>query len=90
MGLKEKYIQKKFHDIVAFAEVKEFIDTPLKYYSSGMQMRLAFAVAVFTNPEILLVDEILAVGDEGFQKKCLDKMNEFKKMEQPSSTSPTP
>lgn len=79
MGLKEKYIQKKFHEIVAFAEVKEFIDTPLKYYSSGMQMRLAFAVAVFTNPEILLVDEILAVGDEGFQKKCLDKMNEFKK-----------
>ena len=79
MGLKEKYIQKKFHDIVAFAEVKEFIDTPLKYYSSGMQMRLAFAVAVFTNPEILLVDEILAVGDEGFQKKCLNKMNEFKK-----------
>lgn len=79
MGLKESHIKKKFNEIVAFAEVKEFIDTPLKYYSSGMQMRLAFAVAVFTNPEILLVDEILAVGDEGFQKKCLDKMNQFKK-----------
>jgi ABC-type polysaccharide/polyol phosphate transport system ATPase subunit len=79
MGLTETYIRKKFYEIVSFAGVKEFIDTPLKYYSSGMQMRLAFAVAVFTNPEILLVDEILAVGDEGFQKKCLDKMNEFKK-----------
>lgn len=79
LGLKESYIKKKFNEIVAFAEVEEFIDTPLKYYSSGMYMRLAFAVAVFTNPQILLVDEILAVGDEGFQKKCLDKMNEFKK-----------
>ncbi len=79
LGLKEAYIKQKFDEIVDFAEVKDFIDTPLKYYSSGMYMRLAFAVAVFTDPEILLVDEILAVGDEGFQKKCMDKMEEFKK-----------
>jgi ABC-type polysaccharide/polyol phosphate transport system ATPase subunit len=57
----------------------DFIFTPVKYYSSGMFMRLAFSVAVFSKPEILLVDEILAVGDIAFQKKCLDKMNEFKK-----------
>lgn len=79
LGLKESYIKSKFDDIVKFAEIEEFIDTPIKYYSSGMYMRLAFAVAVFTDPDILLVDEILAVGDEGFQKKCMVKMEEFKK-----------
>lgn len=79
LGLKESFIKEKFSEIVAFAEIQEFVDTPIKYYSSGMYMRLAFAVAVFTSPEILLVDEILAVGDEGFQKKCLRKMAEFKK-----------
>ncbi len=79
LGLRESFIKEKYKEIVAFAEVEEFMETPLKYYSSGMYMRLAFAVAVFTNPEVLLVDEILAVGDEGFQKKCLAKMNEFKK-----------
>jgi len=79
LGLKESHIRKHFDEIIDFAEVRDFIETPLKYYSSGMYMRLAFAVAVFTNPEILLVDEILAVGDEGFQKKCLAKMDEFKR-----------
>jgi len=79
LGMKESYIKEKFNEIVQFADIAEFVDTPIKYYSSGMYMRLAFAVAVFTNPEILLVDEILAVGDEGFQKKCMEKMEEFKK-----------
>jgi len=79
LGLKEKYIKEKYDEIVDFAEIREHIDTPIKYYSSGMYMRLAFAVAVFTEPNILLVDEILAVGDEGFQQKCMRKMEEFKK-----------
>jgi len=79
LGLKEKEIDRKFDDIVEFAEVRKFIDSPIKHYSSGMYMRLAFAVAVFTNPEILLIDELLAVGDSQFQKKCLAKMEEFKK-----------
>ena len=72
MGKKE--IGRKFDEIVAFAEVDKFVDTPLKYYSTGMQMRLAFAVAAHLEPEILLVDEVLAVGDLDFQKKCLQKM----------------
>jgi len=80
LGMEEKYLVEKFSEIVAFSEIPmDFIFTPVKYYSSGMFMRLAFSVAVFSRPEILLVDEILAVGDIGFQKKCLDKMNEFKK-----------
>jgi len=78
LGLKENYIKKKFNEIVAFSEIARFIDTPIKYYSSGMYMRLAFSVAIFTDPKILLVDEILAVGDTAFQAKCLTKMNEFK------------
>jgi lipopolysaccharide transport system ATP-binding protein len=69
-------IERKFDDIVAFAETEVFLDTPLKRYSSGMYVRLAFAVAAHLEPEILLVDEVLAVGDAAFQKKCLGKMGE--------------
>ena len=76
LGMSKKEIGLKFGAIVAFAEVERFIDTPLKHYSSGMQMRLAFAVAAHLEPEILLVDEVLAVGDLEFQKKCLGKMQE--------------
>jgi len=76
LGMGKREIARKFDEIVAFAEVKEFIDTPLKHYSTGMQMRLAFAVAAHLEPEILLVDEVLAVGDAAFQKKCLGKMRE--------------
>jgi lipopolysaccharide transport system ATP-binding protein len=76
LGMGKKEIQRKFDDIVAFAEVADFIDTPLKHYSTGMQMRLAFAVAAHFEPQILLVDEVLAVGDLAFQKKCLAKMGE--------------
>jgi lipopolysaccharide transport system ATP-binding protein len=70
-------IERKFDEIVAFAEIDKFIDTPVKHYSSGMYVRLAFAVAAHLEPEILLVDEVLAVGDASFQKKCLGKMGEF-------------
>src|SRR6202035_2962430 len=76
LGMGKKEIERKFDDIVAFAEVADFIDTPLKHYSTGMQMRLAFAVAAHFEPQILLVDEVLAVGDLAFQKKCLGKMGE--------------
>jgi lipopolysaccharide transport system ATP-binding protein len=76
LGMKKAEIQKKFDEIVGFSEVERFLDTPLKRYSSGMQMRLAFAVAAHLEPEILLVDEVLAVGDAAFQKKCLGKMGE--------------
>ena len=76
LGMGKKEIERKFDDIVAFAEVADFIDTPLKHYSTGMQMRLAFAVAAHFEPQILLVDEVLAVGDLAFQKKCLAKMGE--------------
>jgi lipopolysaccharide transport system ATP-binding protein len=76
LGMKKTEIQKKFDEIVAFSEVERFLDTPLKHYSSGMQMRLAFAVAAHLEPEILLVDEVLAVGDVSFQKKCLGKMKD--------------
>jgi lipopolysaccharide transport system ATP-binding protein len=69
-------IRKKFDEIVAFAEVEQFLDTPVKRYSSGMYVRLAFAVAAHLEPEILIVDEVLAVGDAAFQKKCLGKMRE--------------
>jgi lipopolysaccharide transport system ATP-binding protein len=74
LGMKKAEIARKFDEIVAFAEVERFIDTPVKRYSSGMYLRLAFAVAAYLEPEILLVDEILAVGDASFQKKCLNKM----------------
>jgi len=79
LGMKKKEITQKFDEIVAFAEVEKFIDTPVKRYSSGMYVRLAFAVAAHLEPEILLVDEVLAVGDAGFQKKCLGKMSEVSK-----------
>ncbi len=80
LGLTERYIRSKLEEIVAFSEINpEFIDMPVKHYSSGMYLRLAFSVAVFTQPDILLVDEILAVGDTAFQKKCLDKMAQFQK-----------
>lgn len=70
LGLSHKEVSAAFDSIVAFAELEYFIDSPVKHYSSGMYLRLAFSVAVHTNPEILLVDEILSVGDESFQKKC--------------------
>lgn len=76
LGMKRAEITAKFDDIVAFAEVERFIDTPVKHYSSGMYLRLAFAVAAFLESEILLVDEVLAVGDVSFQKRCLGKMRE--------------
>jgi len=76
LGMGRREIGRKFDEIVAFAEVAEFLETPLKHYSSGMQTRLAFAVAAHLEPEILLVDEVLAVGDLAFQKKCLGKMDE--------------
>ena len=79
LGLSQKEIATNLNSIIEFAELQEFIDQPVKHYSSGMYMRLAFAVAVHTHPEILLVDEILAVGDTAFQKKCFDRMEEFKK-----------
>ena len=74
LGMKRAEIQSKFDEIVDFAEIEQFLDTPVKRYSSGMYMRLAFAVAAHLEPEILLVDEVLAVGDEAFQKKCLGKI----------------
>jgi len=74
LGMKRREMDRQFDDIVAFAEVEKFIDTPVKHYSSGMYLRLAFAVAAHLEPEILLVDEVLAVGDAAFQKKCLGKM----------------
>ena len=79
LGMKRREISAKFDEIVAFAEVERFIDTPVKHYSSGMYLRLAFAVAAHLEPEILLVDEVLAVGDAAFQKKCLGKMGDVAK-----------
>ncbi|MEZ8222125.1 lipopolysaccharide transport system ATP-binding protein [Candidatus Fervidibacteria bacterium JGI MDM2 JNZ-1-D12] len=79
LGMKKREIDKKFDEIVAFAEIEKFIDTPVKYYSTGMYVRLAFAVAAHLDPEILLVDEVLAVGDIQFQKKCLGKMGDVAK-----------
>jgi len=79
LGMKRAEIRRKFDEIVAFAEVEKFIDTPVKRYSSGMYVRLAFAVAAHLEPEILVVDEVLAVGDHQFQSKCLNKMNEVGK-----------
>lgn len=79
LGLKEEEIKERFDEIVDFAEIRKFIDSPVKVYSSGMYMRLAFAVAIIIKPEIMLIDEILAVGDSAFQEKCMKKMEEFKK-----------
>lgn len=79
LGMRKTEIDQKFDEIVAFAEVEKFIDTPVKRYSSGMYLRLAFAVAAHLEPEILIVDEVLAVGDASFQKKCLNKMQDIGK-----------
>jgi ABC-type polysaccharide/polyol phosphate transport system ATPase subunit len=79
LGLSKREIAARFDEIVDFAELKDFIDAPVKTYSSGMYMRLGFAVAIHVNPDVLLVDEVLAVGDEGFTHKCLDKFAEFKR-----------
>ena len=78
LGMTEQQITERFEQIVAFSEIEEFIDTEVKFYSSGMFLRLAFAVAVHTDPDVFLVDEILAVGDEPFQKKCLARIRELK------------
>jgi ABC-type polysaccharide/polyol phosphate transport system ATPase subunit len=79
LGLTKKEIVRRFDEIVGFAELEQFIDAPVKTYSSGMYMRLGFAVAIHVDPDVLLVDEVLAVGDEGFTHKCLDKFAEFKR-----------
>ena len=79
LGVQRKEIESKFDEIVDFSGTEKFLDTPLKHYSSGMQLRLAFSVAAFLEPEILVIDEVLAVGDAEFQKKCLGKMMMFLK-----------
>ena len=76
LGMKKTEIDRKFDEIIAFAEIEKFIDTPVKHYSSGMYVRLAFSVAAYLDPEVLLVDEVLAVGDVAFQRKCLGKMDD--------------
>src|SRR6266699_585606 len=76
LGMSKREISRKFDEIVSFAELEKFIDTPVKYYSSGMYVRLAFAVAAHLEPEILVIDEVLAVGDIDFQKKCINKMGD--------------
>ena len=78
LGMRRAEIERNFDKIVAFAELQQFIDTPLKWYSSGMYVRLGFAVAAHLEPEILMMDEVLAVGDAAFQQKCLDKMHEIR------------
>jgi ABC-2 type transport system ATP-binding protein len=78
LGMDEATIRSRFDDIVAFSEIERFIDTEVKHYSSGMFLRLAFAVAVHTDPEIFLIDEILSVGDEPFQRKCIARIRELK------------
>jgi ABC-2 type transport system ATP-binding protein len=79
LGMTEQQVKDRFDDIVEFSEIGEFIDTEVKFYSSGMYLRLAFSVAVHTDPEVFLIDEILAVGDEPFQRKCIDKIQELAK-----------
>ncbi len=79
LGMSDREINDQFDAIVEFAELQEFIDTPVKRYSSGMYMRLGFAVAVYSNPEVLLIDEVLSVGDAFFQEKCLARMHEFQR-----------
>src|SRR5438309_11770507 len=79
LGLTKREVARRFDEIVEFAELQQFIDAPVKTYSSGMYMRLGFAVAIHVDPDVLLVDEVLAVGDEGFTHKCLDKFGEFKR-----------
>ncbi|WP_406637425.1 ABC transporter ATP-binding protein [Pseudarthrobacter quantipunctorum] len=77
LGMTEQQVKDRFDDIVEFSEIGQFIDTEVKFYSSGMYLRLAFSVAVHTDPEVFLIDEILAVGDEPFQRKCIDKIQEL-------------
>lgn len=77
LGMKHQEISRKFDEIVAFSEIEKFIDTPVKRYSSGMTVRLAFSIAAHLEPDILVLDEVLAVGDVKFQKKCLDKMDQI-------------
>ncbi len=79
LGLTRREVAERFDDIVAFAELQAFIDAPVKTYSSGMYMRLGFSVAIHVEPDVLLIDEVLAVGDEGFTRKCLDKIGEFRR-----------
>jgi ABC-type polysaccharide/polyol phosphate transport system ATPase subunit len=79
LGLTRREVQERFDEIVDFAELREFIDAPVKNYSSGMYMRLGFATAIHVHPDVLLIDEVLAVGDEGFTRKCLDKIGEFRR-----------
>src|SRR5438552_3750168 len=79
LGLTKREVQERFDEIVDFAELREFIDAPVKTYSSGMYMRLGFAVAIHVDPDVLLIDEVLAVGDEAFTHKCLDKFGEFRR-----------
>lgn len=79
LGMSRKYVDRCFDDIVAFAELEQFIDNQVKYYSSGMYVRLGFAVAVHMDPDILIVDEVLAVGDELFQRKCFDRVRQFQR-----------
>ena len=78
LGMSQNEIQKKYNEIVGFAELQEFMDTPVKWYSTGMLARLGFSVAVHTNPDVLIVDEVLSVGDVGFQRKCFDMMKSYK------------
>lgn len=77
LGMRRAEIKRKFDEIVAFSEVEQFLETPVKHYSSGMYVRLAFAIAAHLEPEILLLDEVIAVGDAAFQKKCVDKIREI-------------
>jgi len=79
LGLSKREVEERFEEIVAFAELEDFIDAPVKTYSSGMYVRLGFAVAIHVDPEVLLIDEVLAVGDESFTRKCLDKIGEFRR-----------
>ena len=79
LGMTKPEVEAKLADMISFAELAEFLDTPVKHYSSGMYLRLAFSVVVHVEAEILLIDEILAVGDEPFQQKCLNKLREFQK-----------
>jgi len=78
LGLSREQIDARFEEILEFSGIGEFIDTAVKFYSSGMYVRLAFAVAVHTDPDVLLVDEVLAVGDEAFQRKCMDRIHQFR------------
>src|SRR5215472_15879783 len=79
LGLSKRQVEERFDAIVDFAELREFIEAPVTTYSSGMYMRLGFAVAIHVDPDVLLVDVVLAVGDEGFTHKCLDKFSEFRR-----------